>query len=95
MVPSRVLDPVSFQQVITDNAANDLEKNLADQANSPTSFLHRVPSYESEEDWMEPSLPVCNASLLKPFRSDKLYDAFHLLRTEPHVQVSHLFMLTC
>ncbi|KAK1399629.1 Hybrid signal transduction histidine kinase [Heracleum sosnowskyi] len=75
-----------FQHVIKDNPANDLERNLASQVNSPTGFLHRVPSYGSEVDWMEPSLSLCNASLLKPFGSDRLYDAFHLLQTEPHVQ---------
>lgn len=82
-----------FQQVITGNGANDLERNLAEQASSPTGFLRRVPSYGSEVDWVEPSLPLCNASLLKPFGSDRLYDAFHLLQTEPHVQVSPQFML--
>lgn len=87
MVPSR------FQQVIKDNAANDLERNLVDQVSSPAGFLRRVPSYGSEVDWMEPSLPLCNASVLKPFGSDRLYDAFHLLQTEPYVQVSGLFML--
>ncbi|KAK1368443.1 hypothetical protein POM88_034535 [Heracleum sosnowskyi] len=61
----------NFQQVIKDNPANDLERNLASQVNSPTGFLHRVPSYGSEVDWMEPSLPLCNASLLKPFGSDR------------------------
>ena len=83
-----------FQQVLTGDAANDLDKKLVDQVTSPTSFLRRVPSYGSEVDWMEPSLPLCNASLLKNFGSDGLYDAFHLLRTEPHVQVRLLFMLS-
>lgn len=75
-----------FQQVVKDNAANDLERNLADQVSSPAGFMRRVPWYGSEVDWMEPSLPLFNASLLKPFGSERLYDAFHLLQTEPYVQ---------
>jgi hypothetical protein len=38
-------------------------------------------------DWIEPSLQLCNTSLLQPFMLDRLYDAFHVFQTDPSVQV--------
>jgi hypothetical protein len=37
-------------------------------------------------DWIEPSLQLCNTSLLQPFMLDRLYDAFHVFQTDPSVQ---------
>ncbi|KAG8390241.1 hypothetical protein BUALT_Bualt01G0063300 [Buddleja alternifolia] len=43
-------------------------------------------SAESEMDWIEPSLHLCNSRMLRTHGSDRVYDAFHLLQTEPSVQ---------
>ncbi|PWA78137.1 hypothetical protein CTI12_AA216750 [Artemisia annua] len=41
----------------------------------------------SELDWIEPSMNLCNStSTLQVPSSDKVYEAFHLLQTEPSVQ---------
>ncbi|KAJ0746949.1 hypothetical protein HanOQP8_Chr05g0183781 [Helianthus annuus] len=75
-----VLEPVSFAQLMkhqetyhTDDDAG-LEKIL-----SPTGF---------ELDWREPSMQLCySTSALQVPRSDKVFDAFHMLQTDPSVQV--------
>ncbi|KAF5805576.1 hypothetical protein HanPI659440_Chr05g0197851 [Helianthus annuus] len=74
-----VLEPVSFAQLMkhqetyhTDDDAG-LEKIL-----SPTGF---------ELDWREPSMQLCySTSALQVPRSDKVFDAFHMLQTDPSVQ---------
>ncbi|KAJ0576690.1 hypothetical protein HanIR_Chr05g0227261 [Helianthus annuus] len=75
-----VLEPVSFAQLMkhqetyhTDDDAG-LEKIL-----SPTGF---------ELDWREPSMQLCySTSALQVPRSDKVFDAFHMLQTDPSVQM--------
>lgn len=37
-------------------------------------------------DWFEPSLQLCDSKGLNPYGPDKVYDAFHLLQTEPSIQ---------
>lgn len=83
----RVLEPLSFEQLIKDRETDDgtdddhgVEKVLSP---TPSSF-----NIGSELDWIEPSIKLCNStnSLQVP-SSDKVYEAFHLLQTEPSVQV--------
>lgn len=90
-IPSRVLDPVSLSLLIKDRAAYDSDKDVPDHITRPAGFVGRVPSVGSEVDWVEPSLNLCNSRLSQPCGSNKVYDAFHLLQTEPSVQVSLLF----
>ncbi|MFS7936880.1 hypothetical protein Hanom_Chr05g00420981 [Helianthus anomalus] len=74
-----VLEPVSFAQLMkhretyhTDDDAG-LEKIV-----SPSGF---------ELDWREPSMQLCySTSALQVPRSDKVFDAFHMLQTDPSVQ---------
>lgn len=82
----QVLDLVSFSQLIKDRAAYDSDKDVPDHTTRPVGFVGRVPSVGSEVDWVEPSLNLCNSRLSQPCGSNKVYDAFHLLQTEPSVQ---------
>ncbi|XP_031259156.1 uncharacterized protein LOC116117262 [Pistacia vera] len=41
---------------------------------------------DAELDWVEPSLHLSNSRMLQPYGPDRVYDAFHLLQTEPSIQ---------
>ncbi|KAL3645184.1 hypothetical protein CASFOL_010364 [Castilleja foliolosa] len=43
-------------------------------------------SSESEADWIEPSLNINSSRMLQRYGSDRVYDAFSLLQSEPSVQ---------
>lgn len=49
---------------------------------------------DTELDWIEPSLCLSNSRMLQPYPADRVYDAFHLLQTEPSIQVPLLLTLT-
>ncbi|XP_062163105.1 uncharacterized protein LOC133870081 [Alnus glutinosa] len=82
-VPSKdeVQDAVSalqqYSKLVWDKFSFDSDKDAADQVTSPTG---------SELDWVEPSLHLCNSRTLQPLGSDRVFDAFHLMQTEPSVQ---------
>ncbi|KAA8539782.1 hypothetical protein F0562_026474 [Nyssa sinensis] len=83
----QVLDPPSFPQFIKDRLAYNSDEEVASgQITSPTGLAHTVPSVGSEIDWIEPYLQMHNPRMLEPQGSDRVYDAFHLLQTEPSVQ---------
>lgn len=84
----RVFDPVAFSQHIKDTASYDPDKDVPDHITRPTGLMGRIPSVGSEVDWMEPSLNIYNSRLVQRCGSNKVYDAFQLLQTEPSVQVS-------
>lgn len=46
---------------------------------------------DAELDWVEPSLHLSNSRALQPYGPDRVYDAFHLLQTDPSIQVRSLF----
>ncbi|KAF3956973.1 hypothetical protein CMV_017961 [Castanea mollissima] len=73
----QVFEPASYPNLVRDKFASDLEKDVAYQVMSPTG---------SELDWVEPSFHLCNSRVLQPHGSDRVYDAFHMLQTEPSVQ---------
>lgn len=83
----RVLEPVSYSQLIKDRAAYDSDKDVANHINSPTGLIRKIPSVGSEVDWMEPSLQPWNSRFLQPRRSERVCNALHLLHTEPAIQV--------
>nr|XP_043613001.1 uncharacterized protein LOC122584972 isoform X2 [Erigeron canadensis] len=70
-----VLEPVSFGQLMKDRRTHGSDDDEIGQISSQTSF------HTSESDWVEPSMH----SLQVP-SVGKVYDAFHLLQTEPSVQ---------
>ncbi|XWS51583.1 hypothetical protein CRYUN_Cryun12cG0189200 [Craigia yunnanensis] len=82
----RVFDTSSCPQLIRDKFSYNAGKDIAHQNPSPTGSMHRVHSAGSELDWMEPSLHLYNTGALQPYGSNRVYDAFHLLQTEPMVQ---------
>ncbi|XP_071734474.1 uncharacterized protein [Rutidosis leptorrhynchoides] len=75
------LEPVPFARFINDRRAYGCDED---------KILGRSASFyktESESDWIEPSVQVCNStSTFQVPSSDKVYDAFHLLQTDPSVQ---------
>lgn len=49
-----------------------------------TGLVNRISPVESEVDWIEPCLEL----RLGGFGVERVYDAFHLLQTDPSVQVT-------
>ncbi|CAK9135139.1 unnamed protein product [Ilex paraguariensis] len=82
----QVLDPASFSQFMKDRLAYNSNKDVGDQASCPTGTIQRVTSVGSDLDWIEPSLHLCNSQILQSHGSERVYDAFHLLQTEPSIQ---------
>lgn len=75
-----MFDPTRYSKLVWDKFAFDSDKDAADQVTTPTG---------SELDWVEPSLHLCNSRTLQPLGSDRVFDAFHLMQTEPSVQVPY------
>ncbi|KAM7491760.1 hypothetical protein LguiA_034681 [Lonicera macranthoides] len=82
----QVLDTASVSPFIKDGLHYYLDKDVVDQIYTPTDLTHRVYSSESESDWIEPPLHLCNSRMLESRRSKRVYDAFHLLQTVPAVK---------
>ncbi|KAL0452582.1 UNVERIFIED_CONTAM: hypothetical protein Slati_1236300 [Sesamum latifolium] len=66
--------------------AEDAERGVVDEITSPLGSEKRVSLSEFEKDWVEPSLHLANSRMFQTYGSDRVYDAFHLLQTEPSVQ---------
>lgn len=78
-VKIRVLDPIIENRRTYGTYDDGIEK-----ISGPTVF-HKS---GSELDWIEPSLQLHDStSALHDPRSTRVYDAFHLLQTDPSVQV--------
>lgn len=74
---ARVLEPVSFAELMKNRETYGSDDD--DGVESPTGGF----------DWAEPSMQLCysaSSTSVVP-RTEKVYDAFHLLQTEPSVQV--------
>ncbi|OMO94870.1 hypothetical protein CCACVL1_05739 [Corchorus capsularis] len=82
----RVFDPSSCPQLIRDKFSYHSSRDIAYQIPSPTGSMRRIHSAGSDLDWMEPSLHLYNTRALQPYGTNRVYDAFHLLQTEPAVQ---------
>ncbi|KAI8029170.1 hypothetical protein LOK49_LG01G01274 [Camellia lanceoleosa] len=82
----QVLDPAAFSQFIKDRLAYNSDNDVADEITSPTGLVTRVSSVGTELDWIEPSMQPCNPRMLQRHGSDRVYDAFHLLQTDPSIQ---------
>ncbi|TYJ08031.1 hypothetical protein E1A91_A11G046900v1 [Gossypium mustelinum] len=79
-----VLGPVpSIAEV--QNAISALQREIAYPSPSSCS-MHRVHSVGSELDWKEPSKQLYNTRAFQPYVSNSVYDAFHLLQTDPAIQ---------
>lgn len=63
------------------------DKDTTDELTSSINLTQEVLSSSgSVSDWIEPSVHICNSKLLQSYGSNRVYDAFHLLRTEPSIQ---------
>lgn len=69
----QVIDPASFSQFIRDKNVYDSEYDEVDKAGS-------------ELDWMEPSMQGYVSRTFHSPGPGRVYDAFHLLQTDPSVQ---------
>ncbi|KAL3834650.1 hypothetical protein ACJIZ3_009386 [Penstemon smallii] len=79
----QVLEPSFYKRVPKEEFEEDTVKDVVDEVNSPMAFGKKI---SSEMDWIEPSMHLCNSRILQPRGSDRVYDAFRLLQTEPSVQ---------
>ncbi|GFY81993.1 hypothetical protein Acr_02g0002330 [Actinidia rufa] len=71
--------------------AYNSDKDVADEIISPTVPMNKLSSDGTERDWIEPSLQQLRGSrMLQPYGSDRVYDAFHLLQTDPCIQVPYI-----
>lgn len=68
-----------------DKFSSSLDKDLGNEASSLPDSVHNVLSSESELDWIEPSL--LGTMMYPGSERGRVYDAFHLLQTDPTVQV--------
>ncbi|KAL0298375.1 UNVERIFIED_CONTAM: hypothetical protein Sradi_6497300 [Sesamum radiatum] len=83
----QVLGSSYFEHFPKEKLSEDIEKDLDDEDSRTKGFEGMISSTESEVDWVEPSLTVYNSRMLqRPHGSNRVYDAFHLLQTEPSVQ---------
>ncbi|TXG70635.1 hypothetical protein EZV62_005570 [Acer yangbiense] len=82
----QVFDPVSYSHLVRDKFGSNLEKDVVDQISSSSGLGHHVASIGSELDWMEPAPYPSYTRMLQPYGYDRVYDAFHLLQTEPSIQ---------
>ncbi|KAG8638512.1 uncharacterized protein LOC110600028 isoform X2 [Manihot esculenta] len=81
---TQVFDVASYPQLITDKFAYNVDKDVTDR--NPTGMLFRVSPAGSDLDWVEPSPYLGNPRVLRSYGPDRVYDAFHLLQTEPSIQ---------
>ena len=75
--------------IVRDKFVSELDNDEGHRGKSP-DLVHHVSPAGSEMDWIEPSLCTCDSKLVQCGGSERVYDAFRLLRTEPLVQVCSL-----
>ncbi|XVE56403.1 hypothetical protein DITRI_Ditri04bG0006100 [Diplodiscus trichospermus] len=78
----RVFDASSSSQLIRDKFSYNAYQ--IPSSTGPMQQLHSAAG--SDLNWMEPSMHSYNTAALQPYGSNRVYDAFHLLQTEPMVQ---------
>lgn len=88
LVDDFALGPVpSLDEV---NTAVSALQQVLDPASYPGLVRDKFASNSdrnTELDWIEPSLYLSNSRrMLQPYPADRVYDAFHLLQTEPSIQ---------
>ncbi|KAJ8438860.1 hypothetical protein Cgig2_007705 [Carnegiea gigantea] len=84
---------LSLQQVIPRISSSSRFTNSeisSDIENDASIAMEKASSRSSDSDWIEPSMQMCNQRFPRSWGLDRVYDAFHLLQTEPTVQVSRV-----
>ncbi|XP_010258847.1 PREDICTED: uncharacterized protein LOC104598470 [Nelumbo nucifera] len=82
----QIIAPALCSQIVEDRSPSSSDKDVIHQIGSPTSFMHRDSLYGSPKDWIEPALNLYNPRVSQSRQCERVYDAFHLLQTEPSVQ---------
>ncbi|XP_015069734.1 uncharacterized protein LOC107014368 isoform X2 [Solanum pennellii] len=83
----QVLEPTYFAYSTDDGLGYKSNEDTSDELTSSINLTHEVLSSSgSVSDWIEPSIHICNSKLLQSYGSNRVYDAFHLLQTEPSIQ---------
>ncbi|KAI8537167.1 hypothetical protein RHMOL_Rhmol09G0004400 [Rhododendron molle] len=81
----QVLDQTSFSKFIKGRLPYNSDNDVAKEIASPR--MNRVSSSVGQElDWIEPSFHLCNPRMLQYHGYDRVYDAFHLLHSDPSIQ---------
>lgn len=78
----RVFEPAASSHSGKGNTATSALKDTAEEIGIQASS---TPSGSS--DWMEPSLHICNSRMVRPYVPNRVYEAFHLMQTEPAIKV--------
>ncbi|GAB2265432.1 hypothetical protein Dimus_000488 [Dionaea muscipula] len=63
-----------------------VDKDAAEHIFSPAASAKGASSTHSEVDWMEPPLQLFDWRMMQPYGLNRMYDAFHLLQTEPSIK---------
>ncbi|KAF3626110.1 putative leucine-rich repeat receptor-like protein kinase TDR-like [Capsicum annuum] len=83
----KVLEPSYFSDSTKGGLGYKSNKDTTAELASSINLMREVRSSSgSASDWIEPSMHICNSKLLKSYGSNRVYDAFHLLQTEPSIQ---------
>ncbi|XP_019192072.1 PREDICTED: uncharacterized protein LOC109186517 isoform X2 [Ipomoea nil] len=78
----QVFEPAASSHSRNSNtAATGAPKDTAEEVGIQASS---TPSGSS--DWMEPSLHICNSRMVRPYVPNRVYEAFHLMQTEPAIK---------
>nr|XP_010318167.1 uncharacterized protein LOC101263682 isoform X3 [Solanum lycopersicum] len=82
-----VLEPTYFAYSTNDGLGYKSNEDTSNELTSSINLTHEVLSSSgSVSDWIEPSIHICNSKLLQSYGSNRVYDAFYLLQTEPSIQ---------
>lgn len=83
----QVLEPSYFSYSTNDGLGYKSNEDTTDELTSSINLTREaLSSSGSVSDWIEPSMHICNSKLLQSYGSNRVYDAFHLLQTEPSIQ---------
>ncbi|KAF5743607.1 hypothetical protein HS088_TW08G00192 [Tripterygium wilfordii] len=82
----QVCDVAPYSQHVRDKYAYNSDRDGTNRIPSFTDSEGRVSSVGSDLDWVEPSPHYYNSRVLQYQGRDRVYDAFHLLQTDPFVQ---------
>ncbi|XP_031109980.1 uncharacterized protein LOC116014118 isoform X2 [Ipomoea triloba] len=73
----QVFEPAASKSNTATSALKDTAEEIGIQASSTPS---------GSSDWMEPSLHICNSRMVRPYVPNRVYEAFHLMQTEPAIK---------
>ncbi|KAI4383056.1 hypothetical protein MLD38_008937 [Melastoma candidum] len=83
----RAFDSTAHPHLVKDRYGPYVDQEVMDAANG-SGLLSGASSGGTDVDWIEPALHICNGSTraLQLLGMDRVFDAFHLLQTDPSIQ---------